>query len=50
VFEAFRRSFGHDLTLTDITSHVDGLTAGESLELGIRMSLERLTAQQSAEA
>ena len=43
-FDGFRRDVGRDLTPADITSHVDGLTAGGPLELGIRMSIERLTA------
>jgi hypothetical protein len=44
-FEDFRRGFDRDLTMEDIASHVDGLSAGGSLETGIRMSLGRLAAQ-----
>ena len=44
-FDEFRRNFCRDLTTADVTSHVDNLTAGGPLELGIRMSIERLTAQ-----
>jgi hypothetical protein len=46
--DEFRRNFGRDLTPADITSHVDSLTAGGPMELGIRMSIERLTAQGQA--